>query len=71
MICQKCGIRVVRRSNAQKYCKRCAKYVRYYREMMRLRRKRSLGNSSLWEHRHSDFDKEYEAIKREKKRLGI
>jgi len=38
---------------------------------MRQRRKRNLGESSLWEHRFFDFEREHQAIQREKKRIGI
>jgi hypothetical protein len=38
---------------------------------MRLRRKRSLGGSFLWDHRYKDFYREIEAVKKERKRIGI
>ena len=73
MICLRCGCRVFYsgRGRPPKYCKRCAKEVNKYKEMMRLRRKRSLGGSFLWEHRFKDFDRESEAVKKERQRIGI
>ena len=54
-----------------KYCKRCYKEIKKYKDIMRKRRKRNLGESSLWEHRYTDFNKEYRAIKKERQRIGI
>lgn len=59
------------RGRPPKYCKECYKEVKRYKDMMGKRRKRGLGESSLWEHRFKDFNREAEAIKNEKKRIGI
>lgn len=71
MFCKRCKKRILRKSPRQKYCKKCAYEIDKYKKMMRMRRKRSLGESTLWSHPYSDFEKEIQAIRREKKRIGI
>ena len=71
--CKRCNCDIVYAGHGRypKYCKKCGKEVNRYREMMRLRRKRSLGFSNLWEHPYLDFNKEKEVIDKEKRRIGI
>ena len=71
LICRICGIRFKRVTNNQKYCNKCAIEVNRKKARIRLRRKRELGTSDFFEHRCKDFDREYEEIQKEKKRIGL
>ena len=72
MICQRCGCKIEYVfGRPPKYCKECAKKKAQQQSKHWKRQHRNLGTSDFWEHRFKDFGKEYNAIQREKKRLGI
>ena len=67
--CQICGIDIVKYSNAQKYCKACARKV--HKEQKKKRKKNKLSKSHLSEHFSGDFDKEHTLILKEFKDIGF
>ena len=69
--CVVCGSEFESNSNRQIYCKQCNKDKRLRQMRHYVWKLRNLGTTPFHEHRHSDFSKEYEDIKREKKRLGL
>ena len=80
--CEWCGTLFKKTHNRQIYCsKECAKEAErentrnrklkwWYRNKDRLY-KTELGTRSLGPHREEDFEKEYETIQKELKRLGL
>ena len=71
LFCKLCGTEFEKTSNNQKFCKNCGKLKRNMKEMLRFRRKRSLGTTDFFGHAKKDFDEEYRLIQQEKKRLGL
>jgi len=54
-----------------KFCSECGIIVDNLKHKHRMQRRRSLGDSSLWEHRKKDFGAEWHAIQHEKRRLKL
>ena len=69
--CHRCGISIIRRSNAQKYCKNCSFVVGRYKSKLWKRRQRSIGTSNFFGHAKKNFEYEYFLIQQEKKRIGL
>lgn len=71
MKCDSCKKTITRNSNSQKYCKECYKKKHKKQKRERMKRLRSLGTSSINQHRHEDLDYEEFEIKQEVKRIGF
>jgi len=73
VICFRCWDTVEYKGKGRppKFCSECYKIVKKYISRSWMRRHRELGNSELWEHPHKDFGREWDAIQREKRRLGL
>ena len=71
--CNRCGKKIFYKGRGRypKYCIECGIFVNNLKGLIRMRRLRSLGVSTLWEHRNSDFEKELKLIQKEKKRIGL
>ena len=59
-----------------KFCSECGKIVDDIKHKHKMQRKRGLGTSMLWEHpyphdKYNCFSREWDAIQREKRRLGL
>ena len=71
VICFRCWETVEKKSNRQKFCHECAKKCHAESRRHWIKKYRNLGTSGFHEHRCKDFDKEYNYIQREKKKLGF
>ena len=69
--CKRCGIDLVKMSNAHKYCKMCAKKIHREQKKTRLKHLRSIGTSDFFGHAHKNPEYEHFLIQQEKKRIGI
>jgi hypothetical protein len=79
MKCEICQGLIFRNSNAQKYCKRCAKMIQkmqiaLWKKIKREKEKEKmnrLGTTSFSDKRSKSFGVEYKRIQNEIKKLGI
>lgn len=83
--CGCCGKEFIKRHGNQKYCsKKCAETVilfqnanaanKYYHHVKKLRGGDTvwgLGSGSLGQHRHDEFESEYNVVEKELQRLGL
>lgn len=71
VICFRCWETVEKMSNRQKFCHECAVKVHAESRRRWIKKYRKLGTTGFHEHPCKDFDKEYNYIQREKKKLGF
>jgi hypothetical protein len=67
----RCDRIITRKCNRQKYCIGCYKEIKRYKDMMRMRRYRSIGTTNFFGHARKNKELEQKLVKLEKKRLGL
>jgi len=71
VICFRCWETVEKTGRNQKFCSDCGIKVRYIKDKYKKRRQRDLGTSDFFGHAYKDFGREWDAIQREKRKLGL